>query len=1046
MEGQKIVSFNCNGFKKRNFHYLLHLYKNYDILLLQETWLYNFQFDTIQRILPDSQFHATSAMDESMLGRVGRPFGGCAIIWNGKKLSMSVSPVTVNNPRVCAVQMYNETTRLLLISVYMPTSTTNDNSRAANNNVDNNNDLNAENVSNTTNDMYDNNVDYGETLSHISSLINQYPDYDIIIGGDFNVDFSRQSRHLNLASQFLSNEDLLNLTTTINHNITYTYKSPNHHRSLIDHFFVNETVNNLVQSYYTIDDGRNLSDHLPIFLHTSISCRRPVTPCTNDEYRLDWESASDVNIKHYNLLIYNRLQNITIPDQLRACNSLVCKEHGHLIMSILSNISEILIECANLAIPSKKIKNKSNCIPGWNEFVRPYRETAIFWHDIWKSLGRKPDNHLASVRRLTRAKYHWAIKQVKANTDNIIRAKTASLLQRKSFTQFWNVIKNINKSVKSCPSVVDDQNTDLDIAKLFSNNYGTLFNSFNDSNLDKIEHDVNELVKNKCMLNKCPSHKNNSESGTDLTNKCYTVTPELIAKCIRQLKSGKSDDTYDISSDHIKNASAPLHNVLSFIFTAMLQHGCSDTRFNASVIKPIPKNKNKSQNDSSNYRAIAINSIFSKLLDYIILNLIEKNIDSSHLQFAYKKEYSTSLCSFLVVETIQYYRSRGSNVLALLLDATKAFDRVKYSKLFNNLIDRDVCPVIIRLIINMYKLNSAIVNWNGTKSQSFPLTNGVKQGGVISPLLFAVYLDPLLDKLHKTKKGCFIGNICANALAYADDVILLTPTCAALIVLISICEEYSREVNLQFNPNKCILLVFTDSDVTNDMFKIEMFNKIIPVKLCEKHLGHMLSTKGPIVNFDDIIRSIKVRTNIVTHNFYSISHKSKSTLFNSQCLSLYGCPIWDLQNEQYSTLCKTWRVCCRQIMNLSNRTRSYLIPSIMDTLPIDYIVKERMLNFFVKGLNHSDSNIANFFKNCLLSCSSYTLTNINDILNTFDIKYCDMFNMSKNDIRKSVRKKTTPQDWRGNIINELLYVLDGELNTNLDTNETKDILRHVCTH
>ena len=127
-----------------------------------------------------------------------------------------------------------------------------------------------------------------------------------------------------------------------------------------------------------------------------------------------------------------------------------------------------------------------------------------------------------------------------------------------------------------------------------------------------------------------------------------------------------------------------------------------------------------------------------------------------------------------------------------------------------------------------------------------------------------------------------------------------------------------------------------------------MFNKIIPVKLCEKHLGHMLSTKGPIVNFDDIIRSIKVRTNIVTHNFYSISHKSKSTLFNSQCLSLYGCPIWDLQNEQYSTLCKTWRVCCRQIMNLSNRTRSYLIPSIMDTLPIDYIVKERMLNFFCK--------------------------------------------------------------------------------------------------
>ena len=68
----------------------------------------------------------------------------------------------------------------------------------------------------------------------------------------------------------------------------------------------------------------------------------------------------------------------------------------------------------------------------------------------------------------------------------------------------------------------------------------------------------------------------------------------------------------------------------------------------------------------------------------------------------------------------------------------------------------------------------------------------------------------------------------------------------------------------------------------------------------------MLSTKEPIVNVGDIIHSTKVRTNNVTHNLFAVSHKSKSTLFNSQCLSLYGCPIWDLQNDQYSTLCKTW--------------------------------------------------------------------------------------------------------------------------------------------
>ncbi len=82
----------------------------------------------------------------------------------------------------------------------------------------------------------------------------------------------------------------------------------------------------------------------------------------------------------------------------------------------------------------------------------------------------------------------------------------------------------------------------------------------------------------------------------------------------------------------------------------------------------------------------------------------------SHLQFANKESFSTSLCSFLVTEAIQYYQARGSNVYMLLLDATKAFDRVQYSKLFKLLIKRDICPLIVRLLLNMYLISSAVVS------------------------------------------------------------------------------------------------------------------------------------------------------------------------------------------------------------------------------------------------------------------------------------------------------------------------------------------------
>ncbi len=119
----------------------------------------------------------------------------------------------------------------------------------------------------------------------------------------------------------------------------------------------------------------------------------------------------------------------------------------------------------------------------------------------------------------------------------------------------------------------------------------------------------------------------------------------------------------------------------------MLRHGSTNVHLNKAVIKPIPKSSLKSRADSSNYHAISLNSIIGKIIDRVIISIVMDKIMTSHLQFAYKESFSTSLCSFLVTEAIQYYQARtGSNVYMLLLDATKAFDRFQYSKLFKLLI------------------------------------------------------------------------------------------------------------------------------------------------------------------------------------------------------------------------------------------------------------------------------------------------------------------------------------------------------------------------
>ena len=105
MEGNlKITSFNCNGFKARNYDYITKVFNNCDILLLQETWLHNFEHNNFSKILPRCQFSAVSAMDETDVQRVGRPYGGVAILWN-KALKLSFNPISTISKRLCAINV-----------------------------------------------------------------------------------------------------------------------------------------------------------------------------------------------------------------------------------------------------------------------------------------------------------------------------------------------------------------------------------------------------------------------------------------------------------------------------------------------------------------------------------------------------------------------------------------------------------------------------------------------------------------------------------------------------------------------------------------------------------------------------------------------------------------------------------------------------------------------------------------------------------------------------------------------------------------------------
>ena len=129
----------------------------------------------------------------------------------------------------------------------------------------------------------------------------------------------------------------------------------------------------------------------------------------------------------------------------------------------------------------------------------------------------------------------------------------------------------------------------------------------------------------------------------------------------------------------------------------------------------------------------------------------------------------------MVIETIQYYLERNAqSVWLVLFDASKAFDRVSYDRLFDVLLEINMCPPIVRLLYYMYTHQQYYVKWNNERSNLFNVSNGVKQGNVISPILFGIYIDEVFSKLEYLGLSCHVGLTYAGAFGYADDVALIS--------------------------------------------------------------------------------------------------------------------------------------------------------------------------------------------------------------------------------------------------------------------------------
>jgi len=140
------------------------------------------------------------------------------------------------------------------------------------------------------------------------------------------------------------------------------------------------------------------------------------------------------------------------------------------------------------------------------------------------------------------------------------------------------------------------------------------------------------------------------------------------------------------------------------------------------------------------------------------------------------------------------------------LDLSEAFDNINHYGLYLKFIKRNIPLIMLNAIINWYSKRGAVVRWKGIFSEYFSMTSGVRQDWVLSPFLFAIYVDDVIVNSHDQRLGCVLVGTYIGCLMYADDLVLLSASVSVLQKMIELSKQEMTYLDMKFNTSKAMVL------------------------------------------------------------------------------------------------------------------------------------------------------------------------------------------------------------------------------------------------
>ena len=378
----------------------------------------------------------------------------------------------------------------------------------------------------------------------------------------------------------------------------------------------------------------------------------------------------------------------------------------------------------------------------------------------------------------------------------------------------------------------------------------------------------------------------------------HDITMDEVAMALRKLKLNKAHYIDNVSSEMLIYG-APC--IMSYLH-ALLQ-GCFITDIYPSLWSKaclVPVHKKGSPYNPLNYRGLAIGSPMGKIFDSILLGRLEKFMNTKGLshcfQGGFKKGVRTGDNVFAFLTLLERQRANNDPLYTCAIDFSKAYDRVDRSILLSKLSAAGVGSHFYELMVKKFGCIEYAIKSNGYIGMDFITSIGLRQGDVMSPLLFNFYIHDLVSHFTDECAPVAMGDLRVSSLQFADDVLVLAGTKVGFQMALAKFEGFCTSIRLCINPAKTRIVVFGHEVGGvpggepwrlggHDIQEMDEFT----------YLGFLLKTKSTNQNLNNIMEQKALKASFA---LLKLSKGAPITLAKKRYtqlvapIHLYGADIW----------------------------------------------------------------------------------------------------------------------------------------------------------